>query len=183
VAQATRSPILVAGGLSKAAAEETLGADPRDIEINLRALLANFAKLRVLKSDGCGIGYKMSDVHQLGTTRTLTGSAAFVEQALPAHEREQMFAHLAVWRGVPRGGCASLPSIDERQSVKPLAAARRPWWSGWNLALPAAAVLAGLSAFRPLYTQLRERAECFAAVSDRRRPRVCGPRCRGTAVL
>jgi RNA polymerase sigma-70 factor (ECF subfamily) len=30
---------LVSGGLSKAAAEETLGADPRDIEINLRKLL------------------------------------------------------------------------------------------------------------------------------------------------
>jgi RNA polymerase sigma-70 factor (ECF subfamily) len=30
---------LVAGGLSKAAAEEALGADPRDVEINLRALL------------------------------------------------------------------------------------------------------------------------------------------------
>jgi RNA polymerase sigma-70 factor (ECF subfamily) len=30
---------LVSGGLSKAAAKETLGADPRDIEINLRELL------------------------------------------------------------------------------------------------------------------------------------------------
>ena len=30
---------LISGGMSKAAAKETLGADPRDIEINLRALL------------------------------------------------------------------------------------------------------------------------------------------------
>jgi RNA polymerase sigma-70 factor (ECF subfamily) len=30
---------LQAGGLSKRAAEEALGADPRDIELNLRALL------------------------------------------------------------------------------------------------------------------------------------------------
>ena len=42
LAEAVRKQLvrnLVAGGLSKAAAEETLGADPRDIEINLRALL------------------------------------------------------------------------------------------------------------------------------------------------
>ena len=30
---------LIAGGLSKAAAAEALGADPRDVEINLRKLL------------------------------------------------------------------------------------------------------------------------------------------------
>jgi RNA polymerase sigma-70 factor, ECF subfamily len=42
LAEALRKQLLrnmVAGGLSKAAAEEALGADPRDIEINLRALL------------------------------------------------------------------------------------------------------------------------------------------------
>lgn len=42
VISATRKQLLghlVAGGLSKAAAEEALGADPRDLEINLRALL------------------------------------------------------------------------------------------------------------------------------------------------
>jgi len=89
----------------------------------------------------------MSDVHQLGHHPDADRISAFVEQALPAHEREQMFAHLAVCAECREVVALSLPSIDERQSVKPLAAARRPWWSGWNLALPAAAVLAGLSAF------------------------------------
>jgi Carboxypeptidase regulatory-like domain len=90
----------------------------------------------------------MSDVHQLGHHPDADQISAFVEQALPAHERKQMFDHLAVCAECRELVALSLPAIEEPEPVKPVAAsARRPWWSGWNLALPAAAVLAGLSAF------------------------------------
>jgi hypothetical protein len=90
----------------------------------------------------------MSELIQSGQHPDADQLSAFVEQALPAHEREQTLAHLA--------GCAdcraivalSLPPLDEEPALQ-AEPARRPWLSGWNLAWPAAglAALAALAFF------------------------------------
>jgi hypothetical protein len=65
--------------------------------------------------------------------------SAFLEQALPPHERELTLAHLA--------GCAHCRGIlalalsEAEPSLLPQPA-RRPWFAGWNLALPIGALLA-----------------------------------------
>lgn len=66
--------------------------------------------------------------------------SAFAEQALPAHEREQMLAHLA--------GCAACRVIvftaqqgEPEEAGLPLpVAVRKPWYAGWNLLWPVAAL-------------------------------------------
>ena len=75
--------------------------------------------------------------------------AAFVEHALPAHEREQMLDHLAGCRECRAIVALSLPEVEEPAKPSP-ASARRPWWAGWGLAWPAAAAIAALS-FMVLY--------------------------------
>jgi RNA polymerase sigma-70 factor (ECF subfamily) len=47
-------------GLSRAAAQESLGADPRDIEINLRALLQS-SRPTPFSIQGSGAQYQESD--------------------------------------------------------------------------------------------------------------------------
>ena len=70
--------------------------------------------------------------------------SAFVEHALPAHEREQMLDHLAVCPECRAVVALSLPSVEE--PAKPLpASARKPWWRGWMIAWPAAAAIAALA--------------------------------------
>jgi hypothetical protein len=67
--------------------------------------------------------------------------SAFVEQALPAHEREQLLSHLAVCPGCRDLVALSLPELEA--PAKPVATlARKPWWLGWTLALPLAGALA-----------------------------------------
>jgi hypothetical protein len=72
---------------------------------------------------------------------------AFVEHALPEHEREQMLSHLAVCPECRAIVALSLPSVEE--SAKPLnVLEHKAWWSGWTLAWPAtAAVFASLAFF------------------------------------
>jgi hypothetical protein len=65
---------------------------------------------------------------------------AFAESALPAHEREETLAHLAVCAGCREVLRLSLPAMEE---VAAPVRVRRPWFSGWNLVWPIA-VLAGL---------------------------------------
>jgi hypothetical protein len=86
----------------------------------------------------------MSEYLQSGQHPDADQIGAFVEHALPAHERERMFNHLAACPECRAIAALSLPPIDE--PAKPLAApARRPWWSGWTLAWPAAAAVAALT--------------------------------------
>jgi hypothetical protein len=88
----------------------------------------------------------MSEYLQTGQHPDADQIGAFLEHALPAHERERMFNHLAVCRECRAIAALSLPPIDE--AAKPLAAsARKPWWSGWTLAWPAAAAVAALTVF------------------------------------
>ncbi|MGD0858443.1 MAG: carboxypeptidase regulatory-like domain-containing protein [Terracidiphilus sp.] len=86
----------------------------------------------------------MSEYLQSGQHPDADQIGAFVEHALPAHERERMFNHLAVCPECRAIAALSLPPIDE--PAKPLAAsARKPWWSGWTFAWPAAAAVAALT--------------------------------------
>jgi hypothetical protein len=67
--------------------------------------------------------------------------SAFVEQALPEHERMQMLDHLAVCAECRAIVALSLPAVEDEPKSTPQPA-RKPWWSGWVLAWPAAGALA-----------------------------------------
>lgn len=69
--------------------------------------------------------------------------SAFVEQALPAHERERMLGHLAVCPECRAVVALSLPSVEAPAQPLP-AGKRKPWWSGWGVAWPASAALAAI---------------------------------------
>ncbi|MGB9076673.1 MAG: carboxypeptidase regulatory-like domain-containing protein [Terracidiphilus sp.] len=68
---------------------------------------------------------------------------AFVEQALPAHEREEMLAHLAVCPECR----ATVAMAAAPEELAPVESRRRPWFGGWGLAWPAGAALAALAVF------------------------------------
>ena len=72
--------------------------------------------------------------------------SAFVEHALPAHEREQMLDHLAVCPECRAVVALSLPEVEEPRQSQP-AVARKTWWSGWTLAWPVAAALTASALF------------------------------------
>ncbi len=79
--------------------------------------------------------------------------SAFVEHALPAHEREEMLAHLAVCpecRATVRLSQGSQEEVAE-EVEEPVAVAaevlkRRPWFAGWAVAWPVAGALAAMVA-------------------------------------
>jgi hypothetical protein len=79
---------------------------------------------------------------------------AFVEQALPDHERREMLAHLAVCAECREVAALALPVTDLPVMVPPVtdepAATAKParpsWLSGWRLAFPAAIAAAALTA-------------------------------------
>ncbi len=134
---------LQSGGLSKRAAEEALGADPRDIELNLRALLQTSQTRSFSGKDGRSIRQDMSELLQSGQHPDADQLSAFLEHALPAQEQEQTLAHLAVCPHCRSVVALSMPPAEE--SPKPHAEpVRRPWLSGWNLVWPAAAALAAV---------------------------------------
>jgi len=70
--------------------------------------------------------------------------SAFVEHALPAHEREQMLDHLAVCPECRAVVALSLPSVEEPAKPLPVSA-RKPRWRGWTIVWPAAAAIAALA--------------------------------------
>jgi len=83
----------------------------------------------------------MSEQLQLGHHPDADEIGAFVEHALPAHERERMLSHLAVCAECREIVALSLPEIEEPAPAVP-ADVRKPWWSGWMLAWPIGAALA-----------------------------------------
>jgi hypothetical protein len=89
----------------------------------------------------------MNETFQTGLHPDADQLAAFAEQALPLHEREQTLAHLAVC-----GDCrqivflAQAAAPEEMPQIAP-EPVRRPWFSGWNLLWPAVAALAGIVGF------------------------------------
>jgi hypothetical protein len=88
----------------------------------------------------------MSEALQFGQHPDADQICAFVEQALPSHEREQVLDHLAVCPECRAVVALSQP--PEEEGAKPLSIPkRRLWWSGWALAWPAAAAFAALAVF------------------------------------
>lgn len=71
---------------------------------------------------------------------------AFVEQALPAHAREEMLAHLAVCGECRATVAMSLPpeAVATMRVEEPR---RRAWFAGWGWVWPAGAALAALAVF------------------------------------
>jgi hypothetical protein len=85
----------------------------------------------------------MSEALQFGQHPDADQISAFVEQALPAHEREQMLDHLALCQECRAIVALSLPEVEKPAQAQ-RAVARKPWWRGWTLAWPvAAAIIAG----------------------------------------
>jgi len=85
----------------------------------------------------------MSDLLQSGYHPDADQLNAFVEHALPDHERQQTLAHLAVCPDCRAIVALSVPPV-EVSAPEPF---RKSWFSGWNLAWPVVAALAGLVAF------------------------------------
>jgi hypothetical protein len=84
----------------------------------------------------------MSELLQSGHHPDADQLNAFVEHALPPHEQQQTLAHLAICADCRAIVSLSLP-VDESPAVQ-AEPVRKRWFSGWNLAWPAAAALAGL---------------------------------------
>jgi Putative zinc-finger len=86
----------------------------------------------------------MTQLLQSGQHPDADQLSAFAEHALPPHEQQQTLAHLAEC-----ADCRAIvflaqqPDLAATTQPRPVAA-RRPWFSGWNLALPAALALAAL---------------------------------------
>ena len=82
----------------------------------------------------------MSELLQSGQHPDADQLGAFVEHALPPHLQQQTLAHLAICPDCRTIVALSLPPL-EKLPEPPLQLARKPWFRGWNLVLPAAAVL------------------------------------------
>jgi hypothetical protein len=85
----------------------------------------------------------MSELLQSGHHPDADQLNAFVEHTLPPHEQQQTLAHLAICADCRAIISLSLPPVDESPAVQ-AEPVRKRWFSGWNLAWPAAAALAGL---------------------------------------
>jgi len=76
--------------------------------------------------------------------------SAFVEHALPAHEREEMLAHLAVCpecRATVRLSQGPAEEVEEPAAAPVEEPKRRPWFAGWVVAWPVAGALAAMVVF------------------------------------
>src|ERR1017187_6270439 len=89
----------------------------------------------------------MSHILQPGQHPDADQLNAFVEHGLPLHEQQQTLAHLANCAECRAIVYLAQPaSLEESTQLRPIAE-RKPWFSGWNLAWPAAAALACLIMF------------------------------------
>ncbi|MGD0098234.1 MAG: carboxypeptidase regulatory-like domain-containing protein [Terracidiphilus sp.] len=88
----------------------------------------------------------MTEALQSGHHLDAEQIGAFIEHALPAHEREQIFGHLADCAECRAIVALSLPAAEEPTKAASVSV-RRPWWSSWMIAWPAAAALASLAVF------------------------------------
>ncbi len=82
----------------------------------------------------------MSELLQSGHHPDADQLNAFVENALPAHEREQTLAHLAICPNCREIVALSLPPVEE----PPPQPVHKPWFFTWNLAWPLVAAVAAL---------------------------------------
>src|ERR1700733_15174615 len=86
----------------------------------------------------------MSEPLQTGFHPDADQICAFVEHALPVHEREQMLDHLAVCTECRAVVALSMPPVEEPVQA-PAASRLKPWWLGWRLAWPAGVAVAALA--------------------------------------
>jgi hypothetical protein len=104
----------------------------------------------------------MSTLFQPGQHPNADQLNAFVDHALPPHEREQTLAHLATCphcRGIV--ALSMPPSEEALPQPKPVGT---PWFSGWKLAWAAAATTAALFAMIALTLHPRKAQEDVASV-------------------
>ncbi len=78
--------------------------------------------------------------------------SAFLDQALPAHEREATLAHLAVCPEC-RAAVTLSQSLAGETATPAHEPSRRPWFSGWRLVWPAAAVTAAALGLVAVFVQ------------------------------
>jgi hypothetical protein len=86
----------------------------------------------------------MSEPIQPGYHPDADQICAFVEHALPSHERDQMLDHLAVCTECRAVVALSLPPVEEPVSA-PAASRLKPWWFGWRQAWLVGAAVAALA--------------------------------------
>lgn len=86
----------------------------------------------------------MSEPLQSGYHPDADQICAFVEHALPTHERELMLDHLAVCSECRVVVALSLPPVEE-PTPAPAASRLKPWWFGWRLAWSAGVAVAALA--------------------------------------
>ncbi len=72
--------------------------------------------------------------------------SSFIEQALPAHERDDVLAHLSVCAECRAVVALAMPEEEEIAAPAP-ELRRRPWFAGWMVFVPAAAAVAALALF------------------------------------
>jgi Carboxypeptidase regulatory-like domain/Putative zinc-finger len=85
----------------------------------------------------------MSDLLQSGQHPDADQLSAFMEHALPAHEREETLAHLATCSHCRSIVALSMPPAEGLPEAPP-ESVRRPWLSGWMMVWPAGVALAAL---------------------------------------
>jgi hypothetical protein len=115
----------------------------------------------------------MSELLQSGQHPDADQLNAFVERALPLHERERMLAHLAECPDCRETVVLSLPQGDELPNVHPLPA-RKSWISGWSLAWPAAATALAAATILVIYihhvSSVRNQSTTTSQMAESRRP-------------
>ncbi|MDP9049265.1 MAG: zf-HC2 domain-containing protein, partial [Acidobacteriota bacterium] len=114
----------------------------------------------------------MNQVLQSGQHPDADQLSAFAEHALPPHQQQQTLAHLSICPDCR--AFVYLAEIPELAAVAPPqpTPVRRPWFSGWNLAIPAVFALAALVFvtihLRKVSTGQQETAANNTARMDRR---------------
>jgi hypothetical protein len=83
----------------------------------------------------------MSDRIQFAQHPDADQLTAFAEHVLPAHEQQETLAHLAGCADCRRIVFLVQEAVPEEAALLVPVAARRPWFSGWNLAWATAAAL------------------------------------------
>lgn len=86
----------------------------------------------------------MSDLLQFGTHPDADQLNAFMEHALPEHQRQITLAHLAVCPDCRAAVALSVRATEVGEEREP---GRRRWFSGWNLAWAAVPAFAALAIF------------------------------------
>ncbi len=120
----------------------------------------------------------MNELIQSGHHPDADQLSAFVEQALPMHEREQMLAHLATCPKCRRTVELSLPDTDESPRIGAVSA-RKPWFASWNLLWAAAATACAVMAVFGFYIHtaatMRNKSTSTTQMAESQRPALPAP--------